>query len=87
MTKTAASASIVYAELLGLKFPADNFSVEPGIKYDRIVQGNSVHAFVRKEDGAVFKAAGWALPAKGVRFTNILDAVEKADRFGGYLYR
>ena len=48
-----------------------------GKKYTKILQGNSVWGFVAKADGVlkgipykegdVFKAAGWAAPAKHVR--------------------
>lgn len=93
MPKTATDASTVYAELLGVKFNDMTFTVEPGTKYDRIVETRknsgypSVHAFVEKATGFVYKAAGYKVPAKGVRFTNVLDAVEKADKYGRYLYK
>lgn len=73
------------------------FDVETGRKYYKIVQvtvtandtHTSVHCFVDKNTGDVYKPAGWAAPAKGVRF-NILrdmDILQNADWAGSYLYR
>jgi hypothetical protein len=51
----------------------------------------SVHAFVDKKTGDVFKAASFKAPAKGVRF-NLLEIASReqcfarADWAGGYLY-
>ena len=52
----------------------------------------SVHAFIDKNTGDVFKAAAWSAPAKGVRY-NILTQTETLLKragndggFGGYLY-
>ena len=51
----------------------------------------SVHAFVDKETGEVYKPAGWKQPAKHVRF-NMSDDIDRAklynvcDWAGGYLY-
>ena len=72
------------------------FDVETGRKYYKIVHvqtttndvHTSVHCFVDKKTGDVYKAAGWAAPAKGVRF-NILrdmDILRNADWAGSYLY-
>ncbi len=52
--------------------------VDKGRRYMKIVveqttgSGRSVHSFVEKETGNVFKAAGWRAPAKHVR-ANIYD--------------
>ena len=53
--------------------------VKSGKKYDKVIQGSSVWGFIAKTDGVlkgipyfvgdVFKAAGWAAPAKHVRGT------------------
>ena len=85
-----------FAELFVVELNArhgDNkteYGIESGSKYDRITITNygsrSVHAFVEKKTGHVYKAAGWAQPAKGVRFTDVLVAAEASDRFGNYLY-
>jgi len=46
------------------------YSVEPGRKYNRIVQenkswgGRSVHAFVERATGKLVKSAGWKAPQK-----------------------
>lgn len=69
------------------------FTVEAGSKYLRIVctsgGSRSVHCFVRKEDGAVLKAASFRIPAKGER-ANIFkpETYEgKIDVHTGWLYR
>ena len=85
------------------------FEVREGRKYYKVVQsefetwkgsihyGNyrdsSVHSFVDKETGDVFKPASWNRPAKHVRFTFqkpehvkfLLDS-RNVDWAGGYLY-
>jgi hypothetical protein len=55
------------------------YTIETGIKNIRVVEqdseGNhrSVFCFIRKEDGAVLKAAGWKAPAKHARGTIYTD--------------
>jgi hypothetical protein len=70
------------------------FDIVPGVKYYKLVlrdSGTSVHAFVHKQSGALYKPASWKAPAKHVRY-NLLDDVsfevclQKADWAGGYLY-
>ena len=72
------------------------FYIESGRKYHKIVmetesQSKSVHAFVDKKTGEVYKAASWKAPAKIVRF-NLLEIASReqcfarADWAGGYLY-
>ena len=85
------------------------FVVKTGKKYYKIVQqeletwkqseyygqyrDGSVHAFVDKETGEVYKPAGWAKPAKHVRFDMrderhlkfLLDP-KNVGWAGGYLY-
>ncbi len=68
------------------------FGVSPGgQKYIRITQGRtdaeSVHCFVERSTGYVFKASGWKTPAKGIRYISMLAAFEAADIYGGYLYK
>ena len=76
--------------------------IESGSKYHKIIQvidngpnrmgpSRSVHAFVDKKTGEVYKSASWKSPAKGVRYDLRLIAdreylLEKADWSGGYLY-
>ena len=78
------------------------FLVTPGRKYFKIVMYGtlngciesplswSVHAFVDKKTGLVYKPAGWAQPAKGARYNLTCDMETlkvKANWHGGYLYR
>ena len=72
------------------------FSIESGRKYHKIVmetesQSRSVHAFVDKKTGDVYKAASFKAPAKIVRFNLCIMSdrewlLENADWAGGYLY-
>ena len=72
------------------------FSIQSGRKYHKILktdsgEGASVHAFVDKKTGEVYKPASWKAPAKHVRF-NLLEinsrekCFERADWAGSYLY-
>lgn len=67
-------------------------SVRPGRKFDKVMTGDaqrgetSIHCFVEKATGHVYKAAGLNAPAKGVRFATMEDALEVADLHGSYLY-
>ena len=55
----------------------DGLKINPGRKFDKIIEKNRVWGFVAKTDGVlkgipyfvgdVFKAAGWRAPAKHVR--------------------
>ena len=75
--------------------PDYDFVIESGRKYHKIVMVNnqrSVHAFVDKKTGEVYKAASWRGPAKDVRFDLrvIKDrefVLENCDWAGGYLYK
>ena len=72
------------------------FYIESGRKYHKLIMetgagSRSVHAFVDKKTGEVFKSASWKAPAKGVRY-NLLsiesreECLSRADWAGGYLY-
>ena len=79
------------------------FDIVKGTKYYKLVQrtirssalggdsGASVHAFIDRYSGDVYKPASWKAPAKHVRY-NLLDEVsfaaclENADWAGLYLY-
>jgi len=75
-----------------------NYIIESGHKYHKIImiddsvrKNRSVHAFVDKKTGEVYKASGWKAPAKGVRYDLRLIEhrewlLENADWAGGYLY-
>jgi hypothetical protein len=71
------------------------FYPETGRKYHKIIMNagglRSVHAFVDKKTGEVYKSASWKAPAKGVRFDLRLIKdrewlLENADWAGSYLY-
>ena len=84
------------------------YVIQKGRKYLKIVQqqfddmgsnptneyrNGSVHAFIDRETGDVYKPAGWAKPAKHVRY-NLLERKDREFLFdyknvgwaGGYLY-
>ena len=67
-----------------------------GRKYHKVFmyinnQRDSIHAFIDKKTGDVFKPASFKAPAKGARY-NVLniqsreEMFERADWAGGYLY-
>ena len=71
------------------------FYPETGRKYHKIIMvangSRSVHAFVDKKTGEVYKSASWKSPAKGVRYDlRIIEQrewlLENADWAGAYLY-
>ena len=76
------------------KNPDYDFVIESGRKYYKIVMVNnqrSVHAFIDKRTGEVYKPAGWQGPAKHVRYDLRLIkdreyVLENCDWAGGYLY-
>jgi hypothetical protein len=72
------------------------FYPETGRKYHKIIMSangsRSVHAFVDKKTGEVYKSASWKSPAKDVRYDlRIINQrewlLENADWAGGYLYK
>jgi len=73
-----------------------DYQVETGKKYHKVIfvdggGGRSVHCFVDKNTGEVYKSASWKSPAKGVRYDLRLIKdreylLENADWSGGYLY-
>ena len=73
-----------------------DYVIESGKKYHKVVfvdggGGRSVHCFVDKQTGEVYKSASWKSPAKGVRYDLRLIKdreylLENADWAGGYLY-
>lgn len=73
-----------------------DYVIESGKKYHKVIMidgggSRSVHCFVDKQTGQVYKSASWKAPAKGVRYDLRLIAdrewlLEHADWSGGYLY-
>lgn len=73
-----------------------DYVIESGNKYHKIIMvdgsgSRSVHAFVDKKTGEVYKSASWKSPAKGVRYDLRLIKdrewlLDNADWSGGYLY-
>ena len=72
------------------------FYIESGRKYHKLIMetnagSRSVHAFIEKKFGNVYKPASWKAPAKHIRF-NLLDDNSREECFarcdwaGGYLY-
>lgn len=99
------SFSVKYAEAVQAKDaemtsasygPSPKYSVTVGKRYDKVVHdyghgGMSVHAFVERATGDVYKAEGWSRPAKGVRGNvateeNLAALMARFDPYGGYLY-
>ena len=86
-----------YCEILNNDYGKDGdakFVADVGRKYIKIcMRGpsqNSVHAFVERTTGNVFKPASWAQPAKGARynlFTQMDLIRQRATWSGGYLDR
>ena len=76
--------------------PVYKFYIETARKYHKIWMetdygSRSIHAFIDKKTGDVFKPASVKAPAKGVRY-NVLriesreEMFHRADWAGGYLY-
>jgi hypothetical protein len=72
-----------------------DFYPETGKKYHKIVMNangsRSVHCFIDKQTGEVYKSASWKAPAKGVRYDlRIIEQrewlLQHADWSGSYLY-
>ena len=73
------------------------FYIESGRKYHKLIMetgsgSRSVHAFVDRKTGEVYKSASWKSPAKGVRYDlRLIEQrewlLENADWAGGYLYQ
>ena len=79
-----------------------SFVIESARKYHKIIEvidhgpnrmgpSRSVHAFINRKTGEVYKSASWKSPAKGVRYDlRIIEQrewlFENADWAGSYLY-
>jgi len=84
-----------HGSIAGRPAPEYKFYIEEGRKYFKIIMdahgSRSVHAFVDRKTGEVYKSASWKSPAKGVRYDlRIISQrewlLENADWAGGYLY-
>jgi hypothetical protein len=74
-----------------------SYALISGRKYHKVMQcvdgeTESVHAFIDRKTGSVFKPASVKAPAKGVRFNLLIIkerefVLENCDWAGGYLYR
>ncbi len=74
-----------------------SYALVSGRKYHKVMQcvngeTESVHAFIDRKSGEVYKAASYKAPAKGVRFNLLIIqerefVLENCDWAGGYLYR
>jgi len=73
-----------------------SYALISGRKYHKVMQcvdgqTESVHAFIDRKTGEVYKAASIKAPAKGVRFNLLIIQerewlLENADCYGSYLY-
>ena len=60
-----------------------------GSKNFKVIRDNSVYCFINKENGDIYKPAGWNAPAKDAR-ANLLNYdswMGKMDVYGGWLYK
>ena len=73
-----------------------DYTIETGKKYHKVIfvdggGSRSVHCFVDKNTGEVYKSATWKSPAKGVRYDlRLIEQrewlLENCDWSGSYLY-
>ena len=83
----------VYSGKKYYKIVQQEFETWEGSKYYGQYRDASVHAFVDKKTGQIYKPAGWAKPAKHVRFDmriiserNFVHNPDNTGWAGGYLY-
>ena len=83
----------VYSGKRYYKIVQQEFETWEGSKYYGQYRDASVHAFVDKKTGQIYKPAGWAKPAKHVRFDmriiserNFVHNPDNTGWAGGYLY-
>jgi hypothetical protein len=72
-----------------------DFTFESGRKYHKVIMNahgsRSVHCFIDKKTGEIYKSSSWKSPAKGVRYDlRIIEerewVLENADWASSYLY-
>jgi hypothetical protein len=78
------------------KSDAYKFYIESGRKYHKLIMetgagSRSVHAFIDKRYGHVYKPASFKSPAKHIRYNLLVDnsreeCLSRCDWAGGYLY-
>ncbi len=83
-------------ELKNGECPID-YVIETGKKYHKVIfvdggGSRSVHCFIDKQTGQMYKSASWKSPAKGVRYdlrviTDREYVLANCDWSGGYLYK
>ena len=83
----------VYSGKKYYKIVQQQFETWEGSKYYGQYRDASVHAFVDKKTGQIYKPAGWSKPAKHVRFDmriiserNFVHNPNNTGWAGGYLY-
>ena len=74
-----------------------DYEIETGKKYHKVIMitsgfSRSVHCFIDKQTGEVYKSASWKSPAKGVRYDlRLIEQrewlFENASWCGGHLYK
>lgn len=74
-----------------------DYVIETGKKYHKVIMidggsSRSVHCFIDKKTGEIYKSSSWKAPAKGVRFDLRLIKdrewiYENADWAGSWLYK
>lgn len=76
------------------RLSGNTVTLADGRKFIKVVTDDgtqrSVHSFVEKTTGNLYKAASWNAPAKGVRYNlvqdwDMLDSI--MDQHGAYLYQ
>jgi hypothetical protein len=82
-------------ELKNGECPID-YVIETGKKYHKVIfvdggGSRSVHCFIDKQTGQMYKSSSWKAPAKGVRYdlrviTDREYVLANCDWSGGYLY-
>ena len=73
-----------------------DYVIESGKKYHKVIMvdggsSRSVHCFIDKKTGEIYKSSSWKSPAKGVRYDlRLIEqreyVLENCDWAGGYLY-
>jgi hypothetical protein len=76
----------IYKDYMAVHFPNmahEEFRVNKGRRYMKVIRGGSVHCFVDRTNGNVLKAASWSAPAKHAR-GNIMNDDNGLNCMGEY---